>query len=49
MSLTLRAVETNMSIAKQDQQLEQEFGRLVDAWKRETKHLSRIDHVWGVG
>lgn len=34
-----------MSIAKQDQQLEQEFRRLATSWKRETKHLSRIDHV----
>ncbi|MFM9959985.1 MAG: hypothetical protein ACKV2Q_02030, partial [Planctomycetaceae bacterium] len=34
-----------MLIEKQDQKLEQEFRRLANAWKRETKHLSRIDHV----
>ncbi len=34
-----------MSIAKQDQELDQEFRRLAVAWKRETKHLSRIDQV----
>ena len=34
-----------MSVTKQDQQLDQDFQRLTAMWKRETKHLSRIDQV----
>lgn len=34
-----------MPLITQDQQLEQDFQRLTATWKRETKHLSRIDHV----
>lgn len=34
-----------MLIAKEDQKLELEFRYLADAWKLETRHLSRIDHV----
>jgi hypothetical protein len=40
------AVETkNMSVAKHNRELEQEFSRLAAAWKRETSHLSRIDQI----
>ena len=41
----LGAAEKSMSIAKSNQELEQDFRRLAAAWKRETKHLSRIDQV----
>ncbi len=34
-----------MPLTKHDPQLEQIFQRLTAAWKRETKHLSRVDHV----
>ena len=34
-----------MSLTKHDQEVEQVFRHLTAAWKRETKHLSRVDHV----